>query len=178
MSKRFVELDPATLTPAQKPVFDAIASGPRKTVPYIYHTLLASPEMAEKAQALGLFCRYGTEFSPRLSELAILVVSRHWQAAYEWSVHVHEARKAGLPEDVITALEADEVPVFADPDDALVYRFSSTYFAQNDVPDDLFAEAEARFGKKAVLELAGLLGYYSMLAIVLRIYRVPPQGEA
>jgi len=46
------------------------------------------------------------------------------------------------------------------------------------VPDDLFAEAEARFGKKAVLELAGLLGYYSMLAIVLRIYRVPPQGEA
>ncbi len=51
-------------------------------------------------------------------------------------------------------------------------------FRHNDVPDDLFAAAQARFGEKAVVELAGLLGYYSMLAICLRIYRVPPQGEA
>lgn len=178
MNKRFRELEPAELSPAQKTVFDAIASGPRKTVPYIYHLLLGSAELAEKSQALGVFCRYGTEFTPRLSELAILVVARHWDAVYEWSVHVHEARKAGLPESVIAALETDEVPVFEDADDALVYRFASTYFAKNDVPDDLFAEAEARFGKKAVIELAGLLGYYSMLAICLRIYRVPPQGEA
>lgn len=176
--KRFREHDPAELSPAQRAVFDAIASGPRKTVPYIYHLLLGSPELAEKAQALGVFCRYGTEFPPRLSELAILVVARHWEAAYEWSVHVHEARKAGVPEPVIAALEKDETPAFEDADDELVYRFASTYFAANDVPDDLFTAAEARFGKKAVVELAGLLGYYSMLAICLRIFRVPPQGEA
>ena len=178
MTKRFRELDPSTLSPAQKAVFDAIASGPRKTVPYIYHLLLGSAELAEKSQALGVFCRYGTEFPPRLSELAILVVAQHWDATYEWSVHVHEARKAGVPETVITALEKREVPVFEDASDELVYRFASTYFATNDVPDDLFAAAQARFGEKAVVELAGLLGYYSMLAICLRIFRVPPQGEA
>lgn len=178
MTKRFRELSPDRLTPEQKPVFEAIASGPRKTVPYIYHLLLGSPELAKTAQSLGVFCRYGTEFSPRLSELAILVVARHWDATYEWSVHVHEARKAGVPEPVIAALEKDEVPTFEDADDELVYRFASTYFATNDVPDDIFAAAQARFGEKAVVELAGLLGYYSMLAICLRIYRVPPQGEA
>ena len=178
LTKRFKEHDPATLSPAQKAVFDAIASGPRKTVPYIYHLLLGSAELAEKAQALGVFCRYGTEFPPRLSELAILVVARHWDATYEWSVHVHEARKAGLPETVIAALEKDETPVFEDAVEDLVYRFASTYFKNNDVPDDLFAAAQERFGEKAVVELAGLLGYYSMLAICLRIYRVPPQGEA
>ncbi|WP_127088201.1 carboxymuconolactone decarboxylase family protein [Aquabacter cavernae] len=178
MTKRFRELIPDHLTAAQQPVFEAIASGPRQTVPYIYHLLLRSPELAKTAQALGVFCRYGTQFSPRLSELAILVVARHWDAAYEWSVHVHEARKAGVPEPVIAALEKDEVPVFDDADDDLVYRFASSYFANNDVSDDLFAAAQARFGEQAVVELAGLLGYYSMLAICLRIYRVPPQGEA
>ncbi len=178
MTSRFRELSQDELTPDQRPVFEAIASGPRQTVPYIYHLLLGSPELAKTAQALGVFCRYGTEFSPRLSELAILVVARRWDAAYEWSVHVHEARKAGLPDSIISALEKDQVPDFEDADDALIYRFASTYFATNDVPDDIFAAAEARFGRKAVVELAGLLGYYSMLAICLRIFRVPPQGEA
>lgn len=178
MSKRFAELDPAALAPDQKAIYDAIASGQRKSVPYIFQQLLASPELAERTQALGLFCRYGTELSPRLSELAILVVARHWDATYEWSVHVHEARKAGVPEHEITALEAGRVPEFTDPDAAIIHDFASSFFIGNDVPDDIFAAAEARFGRKAVVELAGLLGYYSMLAIVLRIYRVPPQGEA
>ncbi|MEW6255874.1 MAG: carboxymuconolactone decarboxylase family protein [Pseudomonadota bacterium] len=178
MTSRFRQLSPEALTPAQRPIFEAIAAGPRQSVPYIYHLLLESPDLARTAQALGVFCRYGTEFPPRLSELAILVVARHWEATYEWSVHVHEARKAGLPESIIAALEKDEVPHFEEPDDVLVYEFASRFFATNDVPDDLFAQAEARFGRKAVVELAGLLGYYSMLAICLRVFRVPADGEA
>lgn len=178
MPKRFVEVDPATLNADQMAIYDAIVSGRRGTVPYIFQVLLRSPRLAELTQNLGLFCRYETDLPARLSELAILVVARHWQADYEWSVHEHEARKAGVPEDVIAALKADRVPDFSDPDDALVYRFSSAFFAHKDVPDDIYAAAEARFGSKAAVELAGVLGYYSMLAIVLRIYRVPPQGEA
>lgn len=178
MSSRFTKLDPANLPPEQKAVYDVIAAGKRKAVPYIYHALLGSPELAQLTQQLGVYCRYGTEFTARQSELAVLVVAQHFQAAYEWSVHVEEARKAGLPENVIAAVEKGEKPEFADPDDELIYRFSKTYFEQNDVPDDIFVAAEARFGKKAVIELAGILGFYSMLAIVLRIYRVPPQDKA
>ncbi len=176
MSDRFFEIDPARLSPTARVVYDTIAAGPRQSVPYIFQALVKSPELTERTQALGVFCRYNTEFPPRLSELAILVVAKHWDATYEWSVHEHEARKAGVPEDVIAALDAGTVPDFKEADDALIYRFASTFFATNDVPDDLFAAAQARFGEKAVVELAGLLGYYSMLAIILRIFRVPPQA--
>src|SRR5687767_14126457 len=173
--ERFKPFERADLDPRQQEVFDEIASGPRGTVPWIFHLYLNSPELASRVQRLGAFCRYGTTLPPRLSELAILVVARHWQADYEWSIHADEARKAGLADDLIAALAAGRRPVFDGPDAELVYDFATEFFRLNDVPDDLFGRAVARFGRTTTVELAGLLGYYSMLAIAIRIFRLPPE---
>jgi 4-carboxymuconolactone decarboxylase len=42
------------------------------------------------------------------------------------------------------------------------------------VPDALFASAVERFGRATIVELAGVLGYYSMLAIAIRISGLSP----
>jgi 4-carboxymuconolactone decarboxylase len=137
---------------------------------------LESPELASRVQQLGAFCRFGTSLPPRLSELAILLVAHHWNAAYEWSIHTGEARKAGLSDDVIAAIEAGRRPAFGDPDAELVYDLATEFFRLNDVPDRLFAAAVERFGRATTVELTGILGYYSMLAIAIRIFRLPPEG--
>jgi 4-carboxymuconolactone decarboxylase len=175
MPERFTPFDPADLDARQRQVFDDIASGPRGTVPWIFHLYLNSPELASRVQQLGAFCRYGTSLPPRLSELAILVVARYWKADYEWAIHAGEARKAGLSDELIAAIEAGRRPAFDDPDAELLYDFATAFFAQNDVPDALFAKAIDRFGRKTTVEFAGILGYYSMLAIAIRIFRLPPE---
>jgi 4-carboxymuconolactone decarboxylase len=175
MNERFTPYEPEGLDPDQRAVYDAIRSGPRGSVPRIFHLFLASPDLAARVQHLGAFCRYGTDLSPRLSELAILIVARHWKADYEWSVHEREARKAGLPDDVIAALAEDRRPDFKDDDTAeLIYEFCTTYLGGNDVPDPLFARAVEQLGRKTVVELTGLIGYYSMLAMAIRIFRLTP----
>jgi 4-carboxymuconolactone decarboxylase len=176
MAERFTPFERGELTARQREVFDAIAAGPRKTVPSIFHLYLNSPELAARVQELGAFCRYGTSLPPRLSELAILVVAQHWNAEYEWAIHKLEAGKAGVPKAVIDAIAAGNRPQFDDTDSALVYDFSAEYFHSNDVPDDLFARSVERFGQTATIELAGILGYYSMLAIAIRIFRLKPSG--
>jgi len=175
-SERFTPFSRADLDARQQKVFDDIASGPRGTVPWIFHLYLNSPELASRVQQLGAFCRYGTSLPPLLSELAILIVAHHWQADYEWSTHTGEARKAGLPEDVIDAIGGDRRPVFGDSDAELVYDFASEFFRLNDVPEALFARAVERFGRATTVELAGVLGYYSMLAIAIRIFRLQPES--
>ena len=177
MTERFSPFERDDLDARQREVFDDIASGPRATVPWIFHLYLNSPELASHVQRLGAFCRYGTTLSPRLSELAILVVAHHWKAHYEWSIHAREARKAGLPDDVIAAIEAGRRPAFDDADAELVYDFSTEFFRTNDVPDALFARAVERFGRATIVELAGILGYYSMLAIAIRIFRLRPESS-
>lgn len=172
--QRFTRFEDGELSARQRQVFDAIAAGPRGDVPSIFHLYLSSPELAARVERLGAFCRYGTSLPPRLSELAILVTAHHWQAEYEWAIHAGEARRAGVPDAVIAAIEAGQRPDFDDPDDALVHDFASEFFRENDVSDALFERAVERFGRATVVELAGLLGYYSMLAVAIRIFRLPP----
>ena len=172
MTERFTALTRESLSPEQQRVFDAILSGPRGTVPAPFHIFLQSAELAERVQNLGELLRYRTGLPPRLSELAILVTASHWGAEYEWSVHEREARKAGVPEEVIRAVAAGTRPDLVG-DDALIHDFAHTFYTQRDVPTPLFEAAVARFGQRTVVELGSILGYYSMLAIVLKIFRVP-----
>ena len=178
MAERFKPFTRDELDEAQRAVFDAIQSGPRGTVPYIFHLLLTSPELGSKVQQLGAFCRYGTGLSPRLSELAILVVANHWPAHYEREIHEGEARKAGLSDSIIEALAAGRRPDFGDDSEGeIMYGFADSFFRTRDVPDDVFEAAVQRFGRKTVVELAGILGYYSMLAIMIRIFKLPLEGS-
>jgi len=175
-SKRYREFRREELTAEQQQVFDLITATRGGVVPAPFHILLESPELASLTQALGAFCRYRTGFPPRLSELMVLITAVHWGADYEFTVHVPEARKAGLTDATITALRNGTNPQLDDPDSKLVYDFATTFFATRDIPNSLFDEAVARFGRPRVTELVGVLGYYSMLAILMRVFRI--EGKA
>jgi 4-carboxymuconolactone decarboxylase len=171
---RYSLLSPQTLTPEQKAVYDSIAASRNGAVPTPFHIFLQSPELADRAQQLGSLLRYRTGLTARQSEIAILVTAKHWDEEYEWSVHAPEARKAGVAEDVIEAIRTGTRPASLAGDDALIYDFAHAFHAKRDVPDEVFDLAIGRLGQKTVVELSSILGYYSMLAIVMRIYRVKP----
>jgi 4-carboxymuconolactone decarboxylase len=172
---RFQKLDPAQLSSEQRVVFDAIAAPRGGAVPTPFHILLESPELASLTQALGAFCRYRTTLGPKLSELLVLIIATHWGAEYEFAVHAPEARKAGVADAVIAALQAGKPPRFDDADSQLLHEFATSFFETRDVPDALFDKAVAQFGRRRVVELTGVLGYYSGLAMLLRIFRVPAE---
>jgi 4-carboxymuconolactone decarboxylase len=169
---RYHERSRDELSAAQMALFDSIASTRGGVVPTPFHVLAESPELASLTQALGAFCRYRTGLSPRLSELAVLITAAHWGADYEFDVHAPEALKAGIAQPVIDALRNGKAPPLEDADSRLIYEFATTFYATRDVPDRLFEDAIARFGRRRVVELAGVLGYYSGLAMLLRIFRV------
>ncbi len=171
MAERFHELRREELLPDQRRVFDAIASSPRGNVPAPFHILLHSAELADHAQRLGALLRYRTGLPARLSEIAILVTAKHWSAEFEWYVHEREARAAGVAEETIAAIAAGKQPVI-EGDAALVHDFATNFYRTNDVSDELFDRAVERFGKRTVVELTSILGYYSMLAILLKVFRV------
>src|SRR5882724_9935542 len=98
---RIADLRLDQMTPAQRAVHDAIASGPRKAVRGPLAVWLRRPDLAQHAQALGRYCRYDSSLPPRLSELAILVLARVWGSEYEWYVHKPLALAAGVRLEVV-----------------------------------------------------------------------------
>src|SRR5690606_14853004 len=103
-------------------VLSDILSGPRGNLDGPFLAWAHSPQLADSAQKLGAFCRYGTRLELRLSELAILLTAAWWQSQAEWQIHEPIARQAGLAEGVIEALRRGEEPTFEQDDERLVYR--------------------------------------------------------
>ena len=176
---RLAPLQPASLDAAQRAVYDAIASGPRQAVRGPLAMWLHRPQLADRAQALGSYCRYDSSLPPRLSELAILLMGRHWLAEYEWAAHKPFALEAGLGAGIIDAIRDGHPPLFEQSDEALVYEFVRELQAKRGIGDALYREAVVRLGQDGVVDLVGILGYYTLISMTIKVFEVPaPAGVA
>lgn len=176
---RPLQLDETALTPEQQRIHDAILSGPRGIVEGPLRVWLHSPGLADKAQALGAFCRYGTRLEPRLSELAILTTGAFWRSGFEWEVHAPIAAGAGLDEAAIEAIRTGRTPDFTREDEAAVHAFCLMLHRERQVDDATYARAIACLGAAGVVELVGILGYYTLISMTINAFQVPlPEGAA
>ncbi|MFZ6045327.1 carboxymuconolactone decarboxylase family protein [Pseudomonas sp. CR3202] len=172
IESRLTALAEEQMSDAQRTVLKAILSGPRGNLDGPFLAWIHSPELADHAQRLGAFCRYGTGLELRLTELAILFTASWWQSQAEWQIHEPIARQAGVSDAVIDALRQGVEPPFARDDERLVYRLGRTLYATRRVDEALYAEAVAAFGEPAVVELVGVFGYYALVAMTLNVFQV------
>jgi 4-carboxymuconolactone decarboxylase len=176
---RLPDINPDALSPAQRKVYDAILSGPRGVVEGPLRVWLTSAELAERAQALGAYCRFGTALPPRLSELAILVTAVHWQAGFEWYAHAPLAIRGGLDAAAVEAIRTGKPPVLDKEDEAIVFKFATELTRDRRVSDATYAQAVRCLGEKPVVELVGILGYYAFVSMTIVTFGVPlPPGVA
>jgi 4-carboxymuconolactone decarboxylase len=137
---------------------------------------LRSPELCEKVEALGAYCRFESSLDPRLRELSLLIAARHWDAQYSWNAHVEKAADLGVSRDSLTALAEHREPHFTSKDEEVVYRFSSEILGDHFVSDATFAHALAELGEQGIVDLIGSLGNFSMLAMLLNACQVDLQA--
>jgi 4-carboxymuconolactone decarboxylase len=166
------------MTSEQRRVYEETVAGRRGRVPAPLLVWLESPTLADRAQKLGEFVRYQTSLAPRLSELAILVVARHWTAQFEWTAHKAEALKAGLDPEIIEDIANRRPPRFKNPDEPVVYDFSATLNQEHTIPTKLYDRAVTTIGLRGVVELVGILGYYTLISMTLNTFEIDPEGQA
>jgi 4-carboxymuconolactone decarboxylase len=174
---RFGEITAQPFDEAQKRAIEILATNKQGGLGHPARIWLQSPEFAVRAQKVGEFVRFDSGFSQRQSELAILVTVRHWGARYPWSVHRPAALKAGLDPQIVEAITAGTTPSFADPTEKIIHDFARTLLVEKQVSDALYRNATAMLGKKGVVELIGIIGYYSMISMTLNTFEVPPQED-
>ncbi len=68
-------------------------------------------------------------------------------------------------------------PRSTDPDDALIHDFAVELYESRRVSDATYDRAVDRFGHVTVVNLVGLLGYYSLVAMTLNAFGMRAQGQ-
>ncbi|WP_242911161.1 carboxymuconolactone decarboxylase family protein [Actinomadura terrae] len=184
-------LYPGSLGDEQRAVYEAVTGGPRAdgrpAFRFVddagrllgpFNAMLYSPSVGLPLQDLGAALRFGTAFTEREREIATLVVAAHLRSDFEWYAHERTGRRAGLGDDEMAALREGRAPMLADVRERVVYEAVRQLTTERDLGDAVFTEAVATLGRAAVVELVTLVGYYSTLALHLRVFRVGlPDGE-
>ncbi len=182
---RLTVLSSDQMTPEQAGLYREILNGPRGQGPRAvllstgagglagpFNAMLYAPEVGRALQELGAAIRFRTQLTPRVREMAILVVAQAWNSEYERDSHEPIAREAGLSDHEIEALRAGADPGFADEQERVAYAVVRALTGPADLDDQEYAAAVAALGEQALVELSTLVGYYATLALQLRIFRV------
>jgi 4-carboxymuconolactone decarboxylase len=165
------------LTDAQKKAIEEFKQARSADISGPFVAMLRSPEVMNRARAMGDYLRYKSVLPPRLSEFVILLTARHWTQNYEWHAHEPLARQAGLSPDIIGAIVEGRRPERMPEDEDALYTFCDELHRNQSISDATYARALARFGEQGVIDTLGITGYYTMLAMVLNTARTPvPAG--
>ena len=181
---RLPGLPPATLTEEQRELYSSIAEGPRAQGPQHFaltgadgslngpfNAFLYSPVLGNAIQELGAAVRYGTALTDRTREIAILIVAARWDSAFERHAHESVGRAVGLTEDEIAELSLGRLPVLTDDSERACAELVFA-LAHGDVSDAEWERLEPVVGLATAFELSTLVGYYAMLGLQLRAFRV------
>lgn len=182
---------PDDLDPRQRALYEEITGGARAGRPGAsslvdaegrlegpFNAFLLQPELGHVLQAVGGALRYGTSLDARLREVAILVVAAVRDAPFEQHVHEPIARELGLTDAQVAGLRRGEFGLL-DPDATQVARAVAQMIREGDLDDAAYAALVELLGEAQVLELTAVVGYYAMLALQLKVFRVavPDQGH-
>lgn len=162
----------SAMSPEEKRAYQEAAAGLRGHAPAPMTAWLKNPELARRAQKLGEFIRFEMSLPSRLRELAILVVARHWSAHHEWLVHKKIALEAGVSADIVADIAARRQPSFKNNADQVVYGIAAQMLETRSISDDLYQEAISELGEQQVVELVGVLGYYSFVSMTLVAFEI------
>ncbi|HEX4643192.1 MAG TPA: hypothetical protein VH161_06980 [Candidatus Acidoferrales bacterium] len=162
---------------AQKKAAAEITSGPRKELVGPFIPLLRSPEYMSRLQKVGEYLRYNTKLGPAISEFIILLMARQWTQQFEWYSHQALALKADIKPETIKSIAEGQRPTAMSPDQEMVYEFITEIRLHQGVSDSVYERVLNRFGEQGVIDIAGLCGYYTTLAMLMNVARTPvPAG--
>ena len=181
---RLEKMMPKSLTPEQLALYELITSGPRSLGPQFFaltsedgslngpfNAFLLVPKLGRALQGLGASVRFETTLTARVREIAILMVAAHWDCAFERYAHENIGRSAGLTDIEIETIRGGSTPLLEDPREQASAELTQLLM-DGDISDEKWASLAEPLGNAMLFELSTLVGYYTTLALQLRIFRV------
>ncbi|HET6152096.1 MAG TPA: hypothetical protein VFE15_04020 [Marmoricola sp.] len=151
-----------------------LVDGPRKALAGPFVALVHSPELMTRVQKVGEHLRFGdTSLAADIRELTVLVVAAHWGAHYEWGSHIASAVTNGISVPTCEALAARVTPRDLTADQMVAYQVVTSLLDTGTVDNVAYAAGLEAHDERWLVELTTLTGYYTTLALILGLGKVP-----
>ncbi|HXS40816.1 MAG TPA: hypothetical protein VN766_11575 [Stellaceae bacterium] len=169
---RILEIPPGELSPEQKAGIEAVIGG-RGRLLTPYKIWLYSPPLMRALETLGTFLNKACSLSEREVELCITLTAHHWHGAYVETVHARRLKELGVPEAALRAIADGKDPDFREPRERAIHELAKAAEKPGAGEDAMFERATKALGRNGLAEVLALFGYYSAVAIAMKLHRVP-----
>jgi 4-carboxymuconolactone decarboxylase len=143
-----------------------------------WNVLLRSPELMKRTRGLSDYLRFESVLPGYLREFAILMTARQWGQNYEWNAHFPLAIDEGFSAEMAQAIAEGRRPDGMLEDEEILYDFVLELQRNHSVSDATYDRAVERFGEQGVVETVSLVGYYTMISMILNTARTPLPADA
>jgi len=143
-----------------------------------WNVLLRSPELMKRTRGLSDYLRFESPLPGYLREFVILMTARQWGQNYEWNAHYPLAIDEGFSAEMAQAIVEGRRPDGMLEDEEILYDFVLELQRNHSVSDATYERAVERFGEQGVVETVSLVGYYTMISMILNTARTPLPPDA
>lgn len=133
--------------------------------------LLHSPGLAPRVMEAGTHLRSFCTLKAPHRELAILTLARERECAYVWRAHLLEARRVGLDESWVDAVERGG-DARTDGLEGELISFVRQLAGTHRVEPSLFDRLYGRQGARWTIELTAIVGHYEYMCAILNAFEV------
>jgi 4-carboxymuconolactone decarboxylase len=170
---RFVETPVGDMSPEMRDAYD-YTHELRGLVPGPHKIWLANPALSKTIVPTGAYYQRESTLTKAEIEIATTIVTARWRSPYATYEHEIIGERAGhLDPRRVQALIAGLSTSFDDPRQQVVYELASALVAPRVVPHGLYRRAKELLGDAGIVDVAVLLGWFTMVCMTLGAYDVP-----
>lgn len=134
----------------------------------VYRTMAHHPALLNAWAPLRQHVVKDNALGPELTEVVILRAGFRLGSAYEWAHHVSRALALGFSEARIDAIRG--VPEAIDGVDGLIVNTVDALLDERMLASHQEEALSEAIGRKAVIDLMAMVGFYSVLGYLLKTY--------
>jgi 4-carboxymuconolactone decarboxylase len=170
---RFQETPVAQMAPDMREAFD-FTHKLRGMVPGPHRIWVANPKLSKTIVPTGDYYQHSSTLTKAEIEIVTLLTTARWRAAYGAYEHEKIAEKTGhLAADRVERIVAGRPTAFDDPREDVVYAVAAALVEGRIVPVGLFKRAKALIGDAGLVDVAVLIGWFTMVSSTLNLFDVP-----
>lgn len=141
---------------------------------------LHSPSLSACLRPANLYLRDRAGIDPRWREVAVLTTAREHDCRFEWAAHEPEARRVGVPDDVIETIRTRGPLDGLDGRIAAIIAFGRELFGRHRVSPETYQRLADGLEPRMLVDLVNLMGMYAMTAATLIAFdaQLPADAEA
>ena len=170
---RYEEVPVAHMSPETKEAYEYTMQL-RGIVPGPHRIWFANAMLSRTIVPVGAYYQNQSTLTKAEIEIVTVLTNARWHSAYGTYEHEKIAGKLGhIPAETTECLIAGLPAKFSDPRQQVVYELACALLQPRIVPVGLYKRAKDALGDAGVVDVAVLIGWFTMVSMTLNAYDVP-----